>query len=306
MNDSPYRKQVELLLRCLPEVGKETCFALKGGTAINLFVRDFPRLSVDIDLAFLPRDPWNEAILAVESSLQRMAANIQKSIKDSKIILSKNASTRKIEKIFVRQPGTQIKIEPNPVIRGSVFPSIEMTTVKAVEDQFGMEASLLVLSQADLYGGKLVAALDRQHPRDLFDTKLLMEAEGISTDIRKAFVIYLACHSRPIHEVVSPTLKDKSQEFEKEFAGMTSIPFSYKDFETTRAKLIEQISKHLTKDEKDFLISIQEGRPRWALAGVSNIEDLPALTWKAQNVQKMDANKRKQATQDLKSKLGVD
>lgn len=53
INDT-YKKQVELLLKTLPEVAKETCFALHGGTAINLFIRNMPRLSVDIDLTYLP------------------------------------------------------------------------------------------------------------------------------------------------------------------------------------------------------------------------------------------------------------
>jgi len=45
-NSNPYFRQVELLLAVMPLVGPETCFALKGGSAINLFVRDLPRLSV--------------------------------------------------------------------------------------------------------------------------------------------------------------------------------------------------------------------------------------------------------------------
>lgn len=49
-----YRRQVELLIRTLPAVAEEECFALKGGAAINLFIRNLPRLSVDIDLTYLP------------------------------------------------------------------------------------------------------------------------------------------------------------------------------------------------------------------------------------------------------------
>jgi hypothetical protein len=45
------------LIRVLPSIAEEACFALKGGTAINLFVRDMPRLSVDIDLTYLPVQP---------------------------------------------------------------------------------------------------------------------------------------------------------------------------------------------------------------------------------------------------------
>ena len=74
--DSPYYKQVSLLIRMLPVVATETVFALKGGTAINLFVRDFPRLSVDIDLAYLPLEPRDEALINVRAALQRITDRI--------------------------------------------------------------------------------------------------------------------------------------------------------------------------------------------------------------------------------------
>ena len=55
-----YRRQAALLVRTIPLVDEERCFALKGGTAINLFVRDMPRLSVDIDLTYLPNHDRKE------------------------------------------------------------------------------------------------------------------------------------------------------------------------------------------------------------------------------------------------------
>ena len=55
-----YRRQVELLVRTIPPVAQEACFALKGGTAINLFIRNMPRLSVDIDLTYLPEFKGSE------------------------------------------------------------------------------------------------------------------------------------------------------------------------------------------------------------------------------------------------------
>jgi predicted nucleotidyltransferase component of viral defense system len=305
VKNSPYFKQVQLLLRCLPEVEKEKCFSLKGGTALNLFVRELPRLSVDIDLAFLPTEPWNDAIVSVESSLQKIVVNIQKSIKDVKIHPSKNSSTNLIEKLFISQPGAQIKIEPNPVIRGSVYQSREMNLVGSASELFQMDVTMNVLSLADLYGGKLVAALDRQHPRDLFDTKLLLDEEGLTSEIRKAFVIYLASHARPMHEIIRPTLHDRKAEFEKEFEGMTSIPFSYDDFESTRSKLIEIIDQDLTGNERNFLVSIQKGVPDWGLIDIADAEQLPALQWKIQNVQKMSEAKREKTVMDLKIKLDL-
>ncbi len=52
MANNPFTEQVRLLVALLPRVAKQECFALKGGTAINMFLRDMPRLSVDIDLAY--------------------------------------------------------------------------------------------------------------------------------------------------------------------------------------------------------------------------------------------------------------
>jgi len=72
MSTTPYREQVALLLRVLPIIGREEAFALKGGTAINLFVRDLPRLSVDIDLTFLPLVDRVAALSAIREALQRV------------------------------------------------------------------------------------------------------------------------------------------------------------------------------------------------------------------------------------------
>ena len=63
-----YRRQAALLIRTLPLVAEETCFALKGGTAINLFIRNMPRLSVDIDLTYLPVQPRAESLTAIDAA----------------------------------------------------------------------------------------------------------------------------------------------------------------------------------------------------------------------------------------------
>jgi hypothetical protein len=70
-----YRAQADLLLQVLPQVAKEDFFALKGGAAINLFVRDMPRLSVDIDLSCQTFD--DRATYDSVSARQGHYANIQ-------------------------------------------------------------------------------------------------------------------------------------------------------------------------------------------------------------------------------------
>jgi predicted nucleotidyltransferase component of viral defense system len=262
-------------------------------------------LSVDIDLAYIPIESREDSLRNAEAALRRIAREIKKSIGGAKVVESKSATAKFIDKIFVSLGGVQIKIESNPVIRGVVYETQSRSLVPKAEDTFEMSATMNVVSLADLYGGKLVAALDRQHPRDLFDVKLLLENEGITDEIRKAFVVYLASHSRPIHEVIEPTLLDQRKIFDREFEGMSTTVFSYLDFEKTRERLIRELNEDLSKEEREFLISIQEGTPNWTLLKIQNISGLPALQWKLKNVRKMKPTKLKEAVSLLKASLNA-
>lgn len=305
MKSGLFFKQVELLLRTLPHIAAEKCFALKGGTAINLFVRDMPRLSVDVDLTYLPVEPREESLEKISAALARIAIAIEKTIPKARVQAGRVTGDQNIAKLFVRTPEAQIKVEPNQVIRGAVFPSVELTLSRKAEKLFELSVSVETLSLADLYGGKICAALDRQHPRDLFDVHLLLKTEGITNDIRKAFVIYLASHDRPINELIDPIRKNVRQTFENEFQGMTSAPVRFEDLMDTREKLISTLRNDLTGAEKSFLVSIKEMNPRWELLELEGIERLPAIQWKLANVRKMSPKKRAEALAKLKAKLGL-
>jgi len=211
MKKSPYFKQAELLLRVLPLVNEEKRFALKGGTALNFFVMDMPRLSVDIDLAFLPITPREEALRDIGAALGGIADRIGRAMPDARIERIRAKSGDRLTKLIVGRDGARITIEPNEVIRGTVFPCDERSLVRDAEDLFELSVTVRSLSIADLYGGKLCAALDRQHPRDLFDVKLLLEGGGILDEIRKAFVVYLASHNRPMNELLNPNPRTSSR-----------------------------------------------------------------------------------------------
>jgi hypothetical protein len=158
-----------------------------------------------------------------------------------------------------------------------------------------------VVSLGDLYGGKLVAALDRQHPRDLFDTKLLFENEGLTTEIKDGFITYLISHNRPFHEVLKPTLQDQNSLFESEFEGMSEILFTYIEFEEIRNKLIKEINSKLSENDKKLLLSVTAGKPDWSLFKYGNIADLPAVKWKLQNIERMNPDKRNEAVKLLQN-----
>lgn len=198
-----YYRQVELLLKILPYVAKETCFALKGGTAINFFIRDMPRLSVDIDLTYLPLESRDMTLLHIEQALLRVKKIISQYNPNVQIREKRTQTDSRLNKLFIAEQDILIKIEPNEVLRGAVYPHEYRNLLKKVEKIFHLSVSQIpILSIADLYAGKICAALSRQHPRDLFDIKLLFDNEGITDSIRQAFVIYLASSPRPMHELL--------------------------------------------------------------------------------------------------------
>jgi predicted nucleotidyltransferase component of viral defense system len=280
MPSDVFEAQAALLVRALPYAAAETCFALKGGTAINLFVRDMPRLSVDIDLVYLPIEDRETSLLGIRSSHARIAQNIRYAIPGS--VVTENAiadGTR----LLVRQRSAQIKIEVTPVLRGTVHP-VDLKTVRPiVEERFGF-AEIQVVSFADLYAGKLVAALDRQHPRDLFDVHYLFANEGIDTALFQTFLVYILSHNRPAHEVLQPRVKDIQQTFAQEFVGMTSVETSLDALVAAREQLISEIRSQLDERSKRFLHSFHELKPDWELLGTPDIRNLPAIRWKLMNL----------------------
>lgn len=293
-----YRHQVALLIETLPFVAAERDFALKGGTAINLFVRDMPRLSVDIDLTYLPVAGRPESLAAIDAGMKKMAVAIGKGIPGVKVNEVVNRAEGIVTKLTLQRADAQIKIEVTPVLRGCVFDP-EMRSVRPnVEENFGF-AETQVVSFADLYAGKIVAALDRQHHRDLFDIRDLLANEGISDDLRRAFIVYLISHDRPISEVVLPRRKDIHQEFEHGFEGMASDPVSLDELLKAREDLIAEVTGKMPEEHREFLIGFKRGKPDWALLGVGGAAELPAVRWKQINLDKLRAADREKLVAQL-------
>jgi predicted nucleotidyltransferase component of viral defense system len=305
MKDSPYLRQAQLMLRVMPHVAAEDCFALKGGTAINLFVRDMPRLSVDIDLTYLPLEPRDTTLANIGEALHRIAAAIRKTVPGATVQEVRARGAKHISKLTVSTAEATIKIEPNLVLRGTVFSPEERELSEQAELLFEASATANTLAVADLYGGKLCAALDRQHPRDIFDVKILMENEGITDEIRTAFVIYLASHDRPMSELLDPNRSDFHPLFDQEFAGMTADDVEYDELVAVREQLVRSINNAMTENERRFLLSIKQGQPDWELMPVACIGQLPAIQWKLINIRKMDKDKQLASLQKLRSVLGL-
>lgn len=291
MNRDQYVAQVELLLDCLPALKEQEIFALKGGTAINFFIRDLPRLSVDIDLTYLKSESRKNAIKEIESGLIVLGGEI---IKRNKKFQIRELKTKdgQLHKLIITNGATKIKIEPNFIMRGTLLPTRKMDIAKAVEDKFEYSIKQIpVLSEEELFAGKICAALSRQHPRDFFDIQVLLENQGVTDGIRQAFVIYLLCSPRPIHELLRPNLIVLNNIFENEFINMTEKPVSLETLLNTREELIKVINQMLSSSEREFILSVKKGDPDYSLMPFDNLKDLPALKWKLINIRKMDKAK---------------
>jgi hypothetical protein len=269
---------------------------LKGGTAINLFIRDMPRLSVDLDLVFsdhgVPRD---QALARIGVALQQSAERLKTRGFQTRMQPAADASETKL---LVRRGSIEVKIEVNFVMRGTVRPVRRAALLPRARDVLMADLEIPVVSLEDVYGGKLVAAMDRQHPRDLFDVMQLLTHEGITPGIRHAFVVYLASHNRPVHEVLFPARRDIGQEYERTFRGMTMEPVALDDLLATRDRMMRELQGALDVKERRFLLTLVANQPDWSLLTIPHAQDLPGLRWKLHNLGRLrQANPKKFAEQ---------
>ena len=298
--DNPYRPQVALLMDVLPFVATERCFALKGGTAINLFVRDLPRLSVDIDLTYLPVQDRATSLAEVGAALERMASSIASQLKGVRV--ERARAEGQVIKLVVWRGRVRVMIEVSPVLRGCVREPAMRGVSPAVEAHFGY-IEVPVVHLYDLYAGKLCAALDRQHPRDLFDVRLLLQYEGVDDGLLEVFVVYLLSGDRPLAEMLAPNPQPLATTFEEQFRGMALMPVTVQELEQARETMIALIRTRLTDRQRRFLLSFKGGEPDWSLLNLDGVSELPAVQWKLRNIQRMAPAKREQALERLRHVL---
>lgn len=293
MNDI-YRRKVELLLRILPFVTDEECFAIHGGTAINLFVKNLYRLSVDIDVTYIPIEDRKTSIEHINEALLRIAEKARRHFRDIRIIPRLD-----ICKITCERQGCQVKIEVNQTKRGLVCGEASLHPLcEKAQEMFGMEVDARIVSIPQLYGGKISAALSRQHPRDLFD---VMQMDIPVVSVKEGIIFCLLGSDRPIYESFAPNLIDQHDAMEHQFSGMSEIPFGYGHFEETREKLIREVNSIMTEDDKNFLIGFEELTVDWENSPYSYFKEYPSVRWKIQNLQKLKAvNPKKLKTEVYK------
>lgn len=281
--DSAYIDTVRLLIAVMPEVFRTGTFALKGGTGINLFVNDMPRLSVDIDVVYpdwsVPRD---DALRSIAEELNAIAVRLSGQGLAVRVIAAKG---RGEGKLVVSSEMLLVKVEANLIFRGTVLPVERRPLSQHPARMFSSGLVVPVLAIDELYGSKLVAALDRQHPRDLFDVWMMYETHGLTERMIECFVLYLAGHNRPMHEVLRPSRQDMTRDFEASFAGMPREPVALTTLEAVRERLMSDLPRRLSRNQRKFLISIARNSPDWSLTNCAHASALPAIQWRLKNLE---------------------
>jgi predicted nucleotidyltransferase component of viral defense system len=292
MNDK-YRKQVALLIKIMPNVYQIEEFAVHGGTAINMFHKNMPRYSVDIDLTYRPLKEREESLAEINMRLLELKRQIEKTVHGIKVTHKPN-----VWKLLGVKDGDTVKIEVNGTKRG-VIGNIDVKSLcPKAQKEFNMSCLARIVPFTQLYGGKIAAALSRQHPRDLFDCKY-MDVESFDT-VKDGLVFCLISSDKPIIESLQPNLVNQEDALKNQFNGMSDIPFSYNDFENARKDLIEKVNGVLTDEDKDFLISFEQGEPEWSKCSVGNLSNYPSVKWKLQNILKL------KETNPKKHKYGIE
>lgn len=278
-----YTDKVAFLIEAIPFIANESCFALKGGTAINLFYRDMPRLSVDIDLAYIDFDDRETAYTKINSALERISGALCRA--GISAFVQGNSDEKKL---IVSNRTASIKVEPNYTIRGHVLsPEVRPICARA-EREYGY-VEMRIVSTPELYGGKICAALDRQHPRDLFDIQGLLSGNERDSNLVYGFLVMLLSHNRPVHELLNPQRKDQSEIYKKEFVGMTDRAFSYSDHVQTFENLVPFVQREI-RPYKKFLLDFVSLKPDFASVPIPDLDRLPAIRWKLQNLKKLQAS----------------
>ena len=275
-----YRKQVALLIRIMPSVYKIKEFAVHGGTAINLLHRNLLRYSVDIDVTYIPIENRQQSLASINQKLLEVKKNIEKTIPG---VVVKHKPD--VWKLLCTLGDATVKIEVNATKRGIIGDVVELPLCEKARNEFSMGCKARTVSFSQLYGGKITAALSRQHPRDLFDCKY-MELQSFD-DVKNGFMLCLLGSDKPIIESLQPHDIDQTEALENQFQGMTETPFGYEDYLESRTALLSLVNGGLTITDKEFLLSFEQGEPDWNKCCAGDLSQYPSVQWKLLNIGKL-------------------
>ena len=250
---------------------------------IRIIIATCDKFSVDIDLTYLPIRNRVESLKEINGYLSSLKQQIERSIPGVRI-----SHRPHVLKLLCTFNGATVIIEVNGIKRGIIGEVQEKELTFRAQREFNMSCTARVVPFSLLYGGKIAAALARQHPRDLFDYKYMDIASF--DEVKEGVIFYLLGSDKPILESLQPNLIDQRQALENQFSGMTDVKFDYTDYETSRKKLIEEVNLNLTNKDKEFLLSFESGYPEWNKCMAGDLSAFPAVQWKLQNINNLKKN----------------
>lgn len=300
--NSKYLEQVETLIDIIPLISSNDKFAIKGGTAINLFFFDMPRLSVDIDLCYLPLVPRDEALKDISQFIKDLADKLNTLGFKTR---EKPSTVGYESTIFIQAKTIEVKVEINLVVRGGVYKPVLRSLAPSAQRLFKRDVDMLCLDPNDLFAGKICAALDRQHPRDFFDLYMYFQQFSYTRELHHALIIYLLSSKRPISELIKPNFLNIKPIYKTQFEGMTSLEMDCATLEKTRLQVFDLVISSFTDQEKEFLVSFKSGEPKWDLLPIENAQHFPSVKWKLHNIRSMSQMKRDRALALLKLNVGI-
>lgn len=280
MNNQQYRNQVALLIRIMPLVYKIKDFAVHGGTAINLFHQNMLRYSVDIDLTYIPIEPRTESLEKINQYLQEMKVAIERAIPQTRVVHKSD-----VWKLQCTHNGAMVKIEVNGTNRG-ILGEVEIRELSSkAKEEFQANCKARIVPYSQLYGGKILAALNRQHPRDMFDCKYMKDEKF--ERVKEGLFLCLLGSDKPIIESLCPNPINQEEALENQFKGMSAIPFSYTDYEQARKAIVKKVGECFTKTDREFLVTFEEGTPQWEKCCAGDLNRFPSVQWKLLNINKL-------------------
>lgn len=292
--------QFRLLGQLAPLVNAETSFALKGGTALNVFWYDLPRLSVDLDLTFLPRVGRPEFLALTGAALNRLQTAISDTWPDAILQTKPFPGSTSPGTLFLQNGGVQVKLEVNPVHRESIYPTENRPVMPAAQPLWG-PTPMKLLSFAETCAGKFNAALDRQHPRDLFDVGVILDGDCLDDRVRTAFVVNLLTQSRPFAHTLSPQIRPPRGEALSSLEELTGLPSQASDLTRNLLDLKHVLCDGMPPQHREFLVSFTLGTPDWSLLAVDRVADLPAIRWRQQQMASLPPARREELVTWLRS-----
>lgn len=297
------RTGMAMVLDTLPSVIQVDSFALKGGTAINLFEQPLPRFSVDIDIQYLPQeDTYEEAHKNLSKAMNEIAARVQTNTN----YRANRVMPHRLRIVSSHNQNIQIKVETNPITRGHLLETrlMDILVPDTITGNFGVELPTTpVLSRAELYGGKLVAAMSRQNPRDFYDLHKLLESDGgINHEIGAMFLVLALSAPRSIGKLLNPPSDMMTiEQYETLIEPMMIDHASHGDLCKSFNRCKIMVQQQLTPDRQEFLLSFVNLEPNWELFEYPEAQNLPAIRFRLSNLAKAAVEVRNSMVRELES-----